>query len=75
MTKQGTEINGSGEKIRSIAEFLINGATVSFTPTETDNSPTTFLTQNEGRRSNMHNECGSEISFRQKIPCICKINF
>lgn len=31
MTRQRTEINGSGEKIRSIAEFLINGATVSFT--------------------------------------------
>lgn len=31
MTKQRAEINGSGAKIRSIAEFLINGANGSFT--------------------------------------------
>lgn len=31
MTKQRAEINSSGAKIKSIAEFLINGANGSFT--------------------------------------------
>lgn len=31
MTKQRAEINESGANIRSIAEFLINGANASFT--------------------------------------------
>jgi len=34
MTKQRAEINGSGAKIRSIAEFLINGVNDSFTQFE-----------------------------------------
>lgn len=48
---------------------------VLLTLTEKDNSLTAFLTQNEGQRSNMHNECGSEISLDQKTLASVKLIF
>lgn len=52
MTKQSAEINGSGAKIRSIAEFLINGANDSFIQFEGEknNSLMPLLIESEGAK-------------------------
>lgn len=54
---------------------LMEQLPVLLTLTEKDNSFTTFLTQNEGQRLNMHNECGSEISLDQKTLTSVKLIF
>lgn len=71
MTKQRAEINGSGAKIRSIAEFLINGVNGSFTHFDRKKKPKTAAScpvwlRVEEQRSNMHNECESAISLDHK---------
>lgn len=47
MTKQRAEINGSGAKIRSIAEFLINGVNDSFTDFDRKKKKTASCSQIE----------------------------